>query len=139
MKILITGACGHIGSYVAENVHKIKKVKKTILVDNLGSNRFNSIFNLNKKNNLEFHIKDLNEKNSLDKFKKIDCIIHCASMTNAEKRFNKEKEMYKNNLNCLKTVINFCKKNKVKLIHLSSTSVYGKQAKIVDENCEKNI
>ena len=28
-------------------------------------------------------------------------------------------------------------KNKVKLIHLSSTSVYGKQAELVDETCEK--
>ena len=45
--------------------------------------------------------------------------------------------MYKNNIDCLKTVINFCKKNNSKLIHLSSTSVYGKQAKIVDETCEK--
>ena len=25
MKILITGACGHIGSYLSENVFKIKK------------------------------------------------------------------------------------------------------------------
>ena len=58
-------------------------------------------------------------------------------MTNAEKSFGKEKEMYKNNINCLKTVIKFCKKNKVKLIHLSSTSVYGKQAALVDETCEK--
>ena len=28
MNILITGACGHIGSYLIENLHKIKKVKK---------------------------------------------------------------------------------------------------------------
>ena len=42
--------------------------------------------------------------------------------------------MYKNNLNCLKNIINFCKKNKSKLIHISSTSVYGKQADIVDED-----
>ena len=24
MKVLITGACGHIGSFLAENIHKIK-------------------------------------------------------------------------------------------------------------------
>ena len=137
MNIIITGACGHIGSYVAENIHKIKKIKKTILVDNLKSNRFCSIFNLHKKSNLQFYIKDLNDNKSLNSFKKIDYLIHCASMTNAEKSFGKEKEMYKNNLNCLKTVINYCKKNKIKLIHLSSTSVYGKQAKVVDEKCEK--
>ena len=35
MNLLITGSCGHIGSYIAENVHKIKKIKKTIAVDNL--------------------------------------------------------------------------------------------------------
>ena len=58
-------------------------------------------------------------------------------MTNAAKSFDVEKEMYKNNINCLKTVINYCKKNKVKLIHISSTSVYGKQTNLVDENCEK--
>jgi nucleoside-diphosphate-sugar epimerase len=58
-------------------------------------------------------------------------------MTNAEKSFKKRKEMFKNNLNCLKTVINFCNSNKVKLIHISSTSVYGKQADLVDETCEK--
>ena len=58
-------------------------------------------------------------------------------MTNAENSFSVEKEMYENNINCMKNVINFCEKNKVKLIHLSSTSVYGKQADLVDENCEK--
>ena len=137
MRVIITGACGHIGSYIAENVHKIKKVKNTILVDNLESNRYCSIFNLKKKSNFKFHIKDLNDIKALNEFKNVDYLIHCASMTNAEKSFGNEKEMYKNNINCLKTTIKYCKKNNVKLIHLSSTSVYGKQAKIVDENCEK--
>ena len=111
MNLIITGACGHIGSYVAENIYKVKKIKNTILVDNLKSNRFCSIFNLNKKNNLKFYIKDLNDKNSLNSFKNINYIIHCASMTNAEKSFGKEKEMYRNNINCLRTVIDYCKKN----------------------------
>ena len=137
MRIIITGACGHIGSYVAENVHKIKKIKNTILIDNMESNRYCSIFNLKKKSNFKFHIKDLNDIKSLNEFKKVDYLIHCASMTNAEKSFGNEKEMYKNNINCLKTTIKYCKKNSVKLIHLSSTSVYGKQAEIVDEDCEK--
>ncbi len=137
MKVLITGALGHIGSFVAENIHKITKIKETILIDNLESGRFNSLYNLNKKSKLSFFIKDLNNKKSLDNIKNIDYLIHCASMTNAEKSFKKRKEMFKNNLNCLKTVINFCNSNKVKLIHISSTSVYGKQADLVDETCEK--
>ena len=137
MKLLITGACGHIGSYLAENIHKIKKIKKTILVDNLESNRFCSLFELNKKNKLKFYLRNIEKENSLNDFKNIKYVIHCASMTNAEKSFGKEDLMYKNNIDCLKTVIKFCKKNKAKLFHLSSTSVYGKQADIVDENCEE--
>ena len=137
MKILITGACGHIGSYLSENIYKIKKVSKAILIDNLKSNRFNSLFHSQKKNNLNFFVRDLNNINCLNDFNNIDTIIHCASMTNAEKSFEREKEMTQNNLNCLKTVINFCKSKKVKLIHISSTSVYGKQTDLVDETCEK--
>ena len=137
MSLLITGACGHIGSYLAENIHKIKKIKKTILVDNLESNRFCSLFELNKKNKLKFYLRNIEKENSLNDFKNIKYVIHCASMTNAEKSFGKEDLMYKNNIDCLKTVIKFCKKNKAKLFHLSSTSVYGKQANIVDENCEE--
>jgi UDP-glucose 4-epimerase len=137
MKLIITGACGHIGSYLAERMYLIPKIKKTILIDSLESNRHCSLFNISNKNNLSFFQIDLSKKKSLDKFKDVDYLIHLASMTNAEKSFAKEKEMYKNNLDCMNNTVNFCKKNKVKLIHLSSTSVYGKQAELVDETCEK--
>ena len=137
MSLLITGACGHIGSYLAENIHKIKKIKKTILVDNLESNRFCSLFEHGKKNKLKFYLRNIEKENSLDDFKNIKYVIHCASMTNAEKSFGKEDLMYKNNIDCLKTVIKFCKKHKAKLFHFSSTSVYGKQTDLVDENCEE--
>ncbi len=139
MNLLITGSCGHIGSYLAEHIHKIKKIKKTILVDNIKSNRFCSLFNLKKNSNLKFYQRNVDIKNSLDDFKKIKYVIHLASMTNAEKSFGKKNEMYKNNINCLKNVIEFCKKNNSKLIHLSSTSVYGKQTDIVDEECEEKF
>jgi len=139
MKVLITGACGHIGSFLAENIHKIKNISKTILVDNLKSNRFNSLYNFEKKNNLSFFLRDLNNLNALNDFHNVDAIIHCASMTNAEKSFGKEKEMYKNNLNCLKTTMKYCINRNTKLIHLSSTSVYGKQTDLVDENCERRF
>ena len=49
MRLLITGACGHIGSYVSEYAHKIKKIKEIILVDNFNTQRYSSLFNLSKK------------------------------------------------------------------------------------------
>jgi nucleoside-diphosphate-sugar epimerase len=60
-------------------------------------------------------------------------------MTNAAGSFKAKNLMFKNNLNCFDSVVDYCEKNKVKLVHISSTSLYGKQAKIVDENCEKKF
>ena len=137
MNLLITGGCGHIGSYLIENLSKIKKIKKTFVIDSLESTQINSIFNTKKNNNVKFFLRDLSKKNSLIYFKKIDYVIHLASMTNAASSFNRKNEMYKNNLNCMKNIINFCIRNKSKLIHISSTSVYGKQTNLVDETCEK--
>ena len=139
MNLLITGCCGHIGSYLVDNIHKIKKIKKCFIVDNFNSTQINSLFNSKKKNNLKFYNLDLTKKSSLSEFNKIDYVIHLASMTNAAGSFNKKNEMYKNNIECMKNIINFCKIKKSKLIHISSTSVYGKQAALVDETCEEKF
>ena len=139
MNLLITGCCGHIGSYLVNNIHKIKKIKRCFIVDSFNSTQINSLFNSKKKNNLKFYNLDLTKKNSLNEFNKIDYVIHLASMTNAAGSFNKKNEMYKNNIECMKNIINFCKIKKSKLIHISSTSVYGKQAALVDETCEEKF
>ena len=139
MNLLITGCCGHIGSYLVDNIHKIKKIRKCFIVDNFDSNQINSLFNSKKKNNLKFYNLDLTKKSSLSDFNKIDYVVHLASMTNAAGSFNKKNEMYKNNIECMKNIINFCKIKKSKLIHISSTSVYGKQAALVDETCEEKF
>lgn len=137
MNLLITGACGHIGSYLVNNIHKIKKIKKVYLIDHLQQGSINSLFNIKKKSFFSFHLIDLSVPNSLDYFKKMDIVIHCASMTNAADSFKVKSEMYRNNLNAFKNVINFCINKKSKLVHISSTSVYGKSDGIVDENCNK--
>ena len=136
MKLLITGACGHIGSYLVENVFKLKKIKEVVLIDNFNTNRYHVLFNLDKKIKFFFYEIDLSTS-KLDKIKKVDYVIHCASHTNAEASFSKKKEMYRNNINCMKNIINYCKRSKAKLVHISSTSVYGKQVKIVNEDDEK--
>ena len=90
MKLLITGACGHIGSYLVENVFKLKKIKEVVLIDNFNTNRYHVLFNLNKKIKFFFYEIDLSTS-KLDKIKKVDYVIHCASHTNAEASFSKKK------------------------------------------------
>ena len=95
MNLLITGCCGHIGSFLVKNIRKIKNIKKTIIIDNLKSTQINSLFRSKRENNLKFYHLDISQKNSLNRFKKIDYIIHLASMTNAEGSFEKKMKCIK--------------------------------------------
>ena len=44
MKLLITGACGHIGSYLIQNIHKIKKINEVLLIDNFNFSHLNILY-----------------------------------------------------------------------------------------------
>ena len=138
MKILITGGLGHIGSYLIENIGKIKFVKKIYVIDNFSTSRYCSLFNLPKTDKkIYFYQKDLAVANELKNFKRTDIVINLASLTDAESSLNIKNKVYKNNLGIFKNILTYCKKNSSKLIHISSTSVYGEQKGLVDENCKK--
>ena len=138
MKILITGSLGHIGSYLLENIDKIKFIKKVYIIDNLLTNRYCSLFNLQKINKkIYFYQKDLSTNNALKNFIRVDIVINLASLTDAETSLKIKNEIYRNNLGIFKNILKYCEKNSSKLIHISSTSVYGEQKGLVDESCEK--
>ncbi len=137
MNIVITGALGHIGSKLIQKIAQIKKLKQVYLIDNASTNNLNVLFNFKQKNiKFEFIHGDIINKKIFDAINvKIDVIIHLASITNAEESFKIKKKLYKNNFGIFKNVVNFCKKKKAKLIHISSTSIYGTQSEKVDESC----
>ena len=138
MKILITGGLGHIGSYLLENIDKIKYIKKIYIIDNLATNRYCSLFNLPKTGKkIYFYQKDLAATHALKKFKRVDIVINLASLTDAENSLKIKNEIYRNNLGIFRNIVKYCNKNSSKLIHISSTSVYGEQKGLVDENCRK--
>ena len=138
MKILVTGGLGHIGSYLLENIDKIKFIKKIYVIDNLSTNRYCSLFNLPKMSKkIYFYQNDLSLKNALNNFNKVDVVVNLASLTDAENSLKIKNKIYKNNLGIFENVLKYCKKNSSKLIHISSTSVYGEQRGLVDEKCKK--
>lgn len=138
MNILITGGLGHIGSYILENIQKIKEVNKIYIIDNLSTQRFCSLFRMPKNNKKKFfYNENLSSKNILDKFVKVDVVINLASITDAEGSVKIRNKIYKNNLGIFNNVVNYCIKKKSKLIHISSTSVYGEQKGMVDETCKE--
>ena len=132
MKILITGTLGHIGSYIIENIHKNKKIKKVYLVDNFSNQKFNILFKI-RNIKYKFIYGDLTQKKFCLKLPKADTVIHLASITNAEKSFEIKKKIFTNNLGCFQNILDYCIKNKSKLIHISSTSVYGSKKGFINE------
>lgn len=137
MNILITGCLGHIGSFILPKLLR-KNHHKIIGLDSNFNNNLNTIFNIKKKN-FTFFLEDLKKFNYKQNIKKIDIIIHLASTTNAELSLLNKKEYENNNLECFKKILEINKFYKSKLIHISSTSVYGISSKLVSENLSEKF
>jgi len=135
MKIIVTGALGHIGSYVIRTLPKSIKDLNFLLIDNLSTQRFPSLFNLPLSAHYKFIEADVTNFNLNEVFKGADIIIHLAAITDAAGSFNKAEIVESNNLLATSRVAESALKNNVKLIMLSSTSVYGTQSNQVNENC----
>lgn len=142
IKIVITGGLGHIGSYLTIKLLKLKKNVHLVIVDPLYSQRYPSLFNIEKKKNkLSFYDIDVKSNKGKTIFKDANIIIHLAAKTDAASSFGKEKEYLENNLKATKKIIQIAKKNNALLIFPSSTSVYGTMKKndIIEESDENKL
>lgn len=135
MKIVITGALGHIGSYVLRDLAKMFPECEVMLLDNLSTQRYASLFSLPAGARYRFHEIDILDDDFHGLCEGANCILHFAAITNAAASFANKEEVEYNNLNATRLVAGYCKDANVPLLHLSSTSVYGTQADVVDENC----
>lgn len=136
MKILITGGLGHIGSYLIHNIHKIKNIKKVYVIDNFSTNKLNSLAKIKKFKNINVLNGDLRTTSTLKKIPKVDLIIHLASIADAEGSIKMGQKLISHNLTIFKKIISYCLRNKSKLIHISSTSVYGQQSGVLNEKSD---
>ena len=132
--ILITGGLGHIGSAFLSSLKK-NEFGKIIIIDNLLTQRFSSIFNKKNKINFQFYDYDISDDKIKSLFKEVDIVIHLAAITDATNSFNIAKEVKKINYFGSINIIKICHKYKCKLIFPSTTSVYGSQENILDESC----
>lgn len=135
MKILVTGALGHIGSYVIRQLPLSFPNSEIIIVDNLMTMRFASVFSLPSIGNYKFLEKDITKDNLDEVLNNVDVVIHLAAITDAAGSFDRQEELENNNFIATKKIAEACSKNNIKLITLSSTSVYGTQNLLVAEDC----
>ncbi len=135
MKIVVTGALGHIGSKLIRELPKYFEELELLMLDNLMTQRYCSLFNLPKGTNYRFVECDVTKADLLPLLDDTSVVIHLAAITDAAGSFEKAELVEQNNFEATKKVAEACLEKGVKMIHLSSTSVYGTQKKIVDEHC----
>ena len=134
MNILITGGCGHIGSYL---IRKLPLKYKITVVDNLLTQRYCSLFDLDRR--IKFIEKDIDELTTEDIIG-TDIVIHLAAITSAEGSFKNKEEI--ENVNIVKTekFIELCRKVRIPyFVFPSTTSVYGVSADVVYEDDDSVI
>lgn len=135
MKIIVTGPLGHIGSKLIRDLAVDFNQAEIILLDNLLTQRYCSLFNLPKCAKYTFYNKDILTFDFDTILSKADVLIHLAAITDAASSFEKQQEIEEVNFKGTRIVAEACARNNVPMIFLSTTSVYGTQKDIVDENC----
>lgn len=138
MKILVTGALGHIGSRLIRFLPQHFPGSEIHMVDNMLTQRYSSLFNLPNTASYKFIEEDITEIDTDSLLTGIDVVIHLAAITDAAGSFDKAEVVENNNFNATKRVAEACAKHNVRLIAISSTSVYGTQESVVDENCTED-
>jgi UDP-glucose 4-epimerase len=138
MKIVITGALGHIGSKIIHEIPSVfSETIKIVMIDNMLTQRYCSLFNLPDNAKYTFIESDVLKLNLIDIIKDADVVLHLAAITNAEKSFENKDQVEAVNYDATRRVAEACTRAGCPMIHISSTSVYGTSKDIIDENCSK--
>lgn len=134
MKILITGALGHIGSKFIHSVRR-SDFEEIRLVDNLSTQRYVSMFNLPEDVKFSFFECDIRDRVFESLVIGVDAVVHLAAITDAESSVKDPDSVSDVNLKATIKIAEICASNNIKLFFPSTTSVYGSQDNIVTEQC----
>ena len=135
MKIVITGALGHIGSKLTRLLPAMIDNLEIVMVDNLSTQRISSLFNLPSNVRYKFIEADVVKKDMHPILEGSDAVIHLAALTDAASSVDNKEEVEYNNYRATENIARACLEVNTSLIHISSTSVYGTQKSKVDEDC----
>ncbi len=133
-RIVVTGALGHIGSSL---IHSMRpgESEEVILLDDLSTQRYCSLFDLPDGVPFKFIEDDICSGPLERYFEGADVVIHLAAITNAAGSFEIQNQVERVNFEGTERVARACLNTGSKLIFLSTTSIYGTQQQVIDEDC----
>jgi len=135
MKIVVTGALGHIGSALIRRLPLDFPDAAIVMVDNMMTQRYASLFDLPVIGRYQFVEADVRKIDLRALFDGVDVVVHLAAITDAAGTFDRAAELEANNFDATAKVAAACRAVGARLVHLSSTSVYGTQSALVSEDC----
>jgi nucleoside-diphosphate-sugar epimerase len=133
MKLVLTGALGHIGSQFIHNIRP-GDYTEVVLLDNLSTQRYCSLFNLPRGVPFRFVEADVCTADLETLFKGVDAVVHLAAITDATNSFEIADRVEHVNFEGTERVARACVANGCRMVFFSTTSVYGTQKELVDEN-----
>ena len=138
MKIVVTGALGHIGSHLIRELPTMFPEAKIVMIDNLSTQRYCSLFNLPALGRFCFLEADVLTADLASIFDGATVVVHLAAITDATNSFQIKEAVEQVNFNGTQRVAQACRETDCALIFPSTTSVYGSQAVEVDEACPRS-
>jgi nucleoside-diphosphate-sugar epimerase len=134
MKLAVTGALGHIGSAFIRSLTG-RQYDDVLLLDNLMGERYSSLFDLPRDVPFRFVQADIRTADLETILAGVDTVIHLAAITNAAESFAIPELVHEVNFTGTVRVAEACRTVGARMLFLSTTSVYGTQLEVVDENC----
>ena len=138
MKIVVTGALGHIGSRLVRELPFLFPGCEIVMVDNLMTQRYCALFDLPSEGNYRFIEADVTQMDLAPLLIGAHVVVHLAAITDAAGSVDRAELLEHNNFAATKRLAEACVHAGVRLVTLSSTSVYGTQAQVVDEDCTED-
>lgn len=135
MKIVVTGALGHIGSHLIRRLPYFFPGCEIVMIDNLSTQRYSSLFNLKDSARYRFIEGDITSMELEPIILGASAVIQLAAITDATSSFERAREIELVNFTATERVTMACILLGVPMIMASSTSVYGTQENQVDEDC----
>jgi UDP-glucose 4-epimerase len=136
VKLVVTGALGHIGSRL---IHALRPGEwdEVLLMDDLSTQRYVSMFDLPAGVPFRLLEEDVCKAPLTERFAGKDVVVHLAAITNAAGSFAIQEQVEEVNLRGTERVAEACLATGCRLLFPSTTSVYGTQTGVVDEACAR--